>query len=132
MGLHANLLEPCRCTAQLLSLLNLPSQPSTFGLPLEPYCLESPLHILPVRLLGLGYHQLAEESIQTVGTRYSFQKDDVPPIAMARTRQSKDYPDRPRGRSSGGWLVYVRYLLRFKRHTDQCDRRKGSQNPLHL
>lgn len=107
MGVHANLLESCRGTTQLLSLRNLLSQSSTLRIPLESGCFESPLHLLPVRLLGLGHRQCAKESIQTVGTWYSFQQESIPPIAMARPSQSKNYPDRPGCLSSGGWLVYV-------------------------
>ena len=110
MGLYVNLLEPGRCAAQLLPLFNLPSQSPTFGLPLESYCSESPLHLLPVRVLGLGYRQRTKESIQTVGARYPIQQENISPIAMARPRQSKDHPDRPGRCSSGGWLVYVDHL----------------------
>ena len=115
MGVHADLLEPCWCTAQLLPLLDLPRQSSTFGLPLESHGSQSPLHLLPVRLLGLGYCQCTKESIQTVGTRHTFQQKDISSTAVANPGQPEDYPDRPGRRPSRGWLVYVDYLWCQKR-----------------
>ena len=80
----------------------------------------------------MGYGECAKESIQTVGTRYSFEQEDISPIAVARSGESKDDPDRPGGRSFSRWLVYVDGLLGLKTCADECDRRQGSQNPLHL
>ena len=55
MGIHAYILEHGRCASQLLSLHDLSSKPRAIGIPLESYSSDFTLHIVPFRVLGVGY-----------------------------------------------------------------------------
>ena len=61
MGLHAHLLEYGGGSFELLSLHDLSRESRTERLPLEPLCLDRAVHLLSLRLLGLGHDEQPEE-----------------------------------------------------------------------
>ena len=63
MGLHAHLLEPRGRAALLLPLHDLPRQPRPGRVRVVQTRLSRLLHLLPLRLLDLGYLTIAEEHV---------------------------------------------------------------------